>query len=111
MTYQRGCRRYLDGGTGARAERRSPDEIDWFLHGSTRAFSLPMCICYDRLALFDRESAGPARHVRLGHPLAHGRFRPVRTARAGEQLLLDPTRAPDGDQDPRRGARSGWRGR
>lgn len=51
MTYAE-AQRYLDGGT-APEESQISHEIDWFLQ-FYKGIQPAMCICYDRLALFDK---------------------------------------------------------
>ena len=51
MTYAE-AQRYLDGGT-APEESQISHEIDWFLH-FYKGIQPAMCICCDRLALFDK---------------------------------------------------------
>ena len=54
-------------------------------------------------------SAGAARHVRLGHSVAHGRFRPV--LRLGRRAAAAARHLPDGDQRSPAPRPCGWRGR
>ena len=83
---------YLGGGTAPEQSQISR-EIDWFLQ-FYQGIQPAMCICYDRLAV-RQVPAGAARHVRLGHSVAHGRFRPV--LRLGRRAPAAARHLPDGD--------------
>lgn len=99
MNYQQAVD-YLDGAPAPEKTQIS-DEIDWFCR-FYEGIRPAMCIFYDRLAVFDREQ--PDLRVTFDSgirwrtddlDLAHG---------TRGRLLLDPSGAPHGDQDPRRGA-------
>lgn len=98
MNYQQAVD-YLDG--APRQKRRRSRTKSTGSAGFTREFAR-RCASFTTGLRCSTANSRPARHVRLGHPLANGRFRPC--ARHARQTAARPERAPHGDQDPRRGA-------
>ena len=99
MTYSE-AQAYLDGGAAPEQSQISR-EIDWFLH-FYKGIQPAMCICYDRLALFDQYQPELRVTFDSGHSVAHGRPRPV--LRLGRRAVAAARHLPDGDKDPRHNA-------